>query len=174
MPVAKSQPEPYQFNYVTTNRFYVQMGSSIKASFSECSGLGVTIEHQTFQEGGVNNQQRFFVGKSTFSDVTLKRGVTDDLTFWTWINQVLSGVSKQRKFIDILVFNQAGETMQTWTLSGALPVAWKAPSLQADGTSVAIEELTLAYEGLTIKSNSAGKTIRGQGRDNLGYFPSPS
>lgn len=174
MPNTQPQPEPYQLNYVSANRFYVQIGSTIKASFSECSGLGVTIDHQTFQEGGVNNQQRFFIGKSTFSDVTLKRGITDDLTFWTWINQVLNGVSKQRKYIDILLFNQAGETMQTWTLAGAIPVAWKAPSLQADATSVAIEELTLAYEGLIVKSNATGKTIQGQGRDSLGYFPSPS
>lgn len=166
--------DPYQVNYVTANRFYVQIGSTIKASFSECSGIGVAIEHQSFQEGGVNNQQRFFLGKSTFSEVTLKRGITDDYAFWTWINQVLNGVVKQRKYIDILLFNQSGETMQTWTLVGAVPVAWKGASLDAKGSSVAVEELTLAYEGLIIKGKAAAKTIRGQGRGSLGYFPSPS
>jgi phage tail-like protein len=162
--------DPSQFNYVTENRFYVQMGSTIKASFTECSGLGVTIEPDRFHEGGVNNQQRFFLGKSTFSDVTLKRGITDDITFWKWINQVLNGQTKKRIAIDILVFNQAGETMQTWTLAGAIPVGWKSPTLQANGTSVAIEELTLAYEGLMITGKGGGKTIQGQARSNLGYF----
>lgn len=30
---------------------------------------------------------------------------------------------------------------------GAVPIGWKAPSLQADDNAAAIEELTLAYEG---------------------------
>ena len=164
--------EPYQLNYVTENRFYVQIGSTIKASFSECSSIGVTIEHKSFNEGGLNNQQRFFIGQSSFNDVTLKRGITDDIIFWKWIEQVLNGESKQRKAIDILLFNQAGETMQTWTLIGAIPVAWKTPNLKADAKNVAIEELTLAYEGLSITGKGKAKSISGQGRDNLGYFPS--
>jgi phage tail-like protein len=174
MPIGEKQTDPYQLNYVTANRFYVQIGGLINSCFTECSGLGVTITHNAFHEGGVNNQQKFFIGHSTFTDITLKRGITDDFAFWTWIDQVLNGVTKQRKLIDILVFNQAGETMQTWTLVGAIPVGWKSPSLQADSTTVAIEELTLAYESLIVKSSGKAKTIRGQSRDKLGYFPSPS
>ena len=135
-------------NYVTANRFYVEMESTITASFSECSGLGVEIEHQPHKEGGVNDQQRILLGQATFSDVTLKRGVTNNLVFWEWIQSILEGQPNQRRSINILVFNQAGETMQCWTLIGAVPVGWKAPSLQADSSTVAIEELSLAYEGL--------------------------
>ena len=51
----------HQLNYVTTNRFYVEIGSTIAASFTECSGLGVTIDKTVYSEGGVNDQQRIIL-----------------------------------------------------------------------------------------------------------------
>lgn len=162
----------HELNYVTTNHFYVEMESQITASFNECSGLGVTIKRETQREGGVNDQQRILLGATEFTDVTLKRGITNDLTFWDWMSQMLTDTKKQRRNVNILLFNQAGETMQCWTLIGAIPVGWKAPALQANADSVAIEELTLAYEGLKIiRSNGGGATMH-SGRDASGYFPS--
>ncbi|HEY9603789.1 MAG TPA: phage tail protein [Allocoleopsis sp.] len=160
-------------NYVTTNRFYVEIGGTIAASFSECSGLDVQIEKETYFEGGVNNQQRIFLKQTKFGDVTLKRGITDDVTFWEWLGKMLSPAKKERRNITILVFNQAGETMQAWTLVGALPVGWKTPSLQANSSTVAIEELTLAYEGLKVVAKpTGGSATTGLHRDSSGYFGS--
>ncbi|MBH8575837.1 phage tail protein [Nostocaceae cyanobacterium CENA369] len=161
----------HELNYVTANRFYVEIENNISACFTECQGLGVTIKTEKFSEGGVNAQQRVLLNQAEFSDVTLKRGITNDLTFWNWINKVLSS-AKERRNVNILVFNQAGETMQCWTLIGAVPISWKAPSLSADSSTVAIEELTLTYEGLKVdKTRSGGASIL-SGRDSLGYFPS--
>ncbi len=160
-------------DFVTTNRFYVEIGGTIAASFSECSGLDVQIEKETYFEGGVNNQQRIFLKQTKFGDVTLKRGITDDVAFWEWLGKMLSPAKKERRNITILVFNQAGETMQAWTLVGALPVAWKTPSLQANSSTVAIEELTLAYEGLKVVAKpTGGSATTGLQRDSSGYFGS--
>jgi phage tail-like protein len=181
----------HQLNYVTANRFYVEIGSEIKACFSECSSLGVQIDKDVYFEGGVNDQQRIFLKQAKFNDLTLKRGITDDLTFWTWVNQVLNS-SPKRLDVRILVFNQAGETIQSWTLIGAIPVGWKSPALQANSNTVAIEELTLAYEGLNVEkgknlqsskyaSNNMdviekkpGQQRQGQAKtgETGGYFPS--
>ena len=161
-------------NFITANRFYVEIESELKASFSECSGLDVQVDKEVYFEGGVNEQQRIFLKHAKFGDVTLKRGMTDDLTFWDWINTLLDPKPEKRRDINILTFNQAGETMQAWTLLAAVPVAWKTPSLQASANSVAIEELTLAYEGLKVFSKSGGgsATILG-GRSKQGYYDAP-
>lgn len=166
-----------QLNYVTANRFYVEIESQISAAFTECSGLGVTVKKELYHEGGVNDQQRVILGQSEFSDVTLRRGLTDDLVFWEWVQKAFTNEGdnqsgkNRRRTISILTFNQAGETMQSWTLIGAVPVGWKAPSLQADAATVAIEELTLAYEGLKVtKSDGGGVTMHTAGRDSSGYF----
>jgi phage tail-like protein len=167
--------DSHALNYVLANHFYVEMDSTIKACFTECSGLGVKIKRETHYEGGVNDQQRIILGTPEFSDVTLKRGMTDDLTFWDWANGILTSARKMRRNINILVFNQAGQVMQSWELIGAVPVGWKAPALQADANAVAIEELTLAYEGLNItKSAGGGVQLLTSGRDKAGYFKSSS
>lgn len=162
----------YQLNYVTANRFYVEIEKTIAASFSECSGLGVKIKKETYPEGGVNDHQRVILGSPEFSDVTLKRGITDDLVFWEWLNQTVSNGKTYRRNVNIMLFNQAGETMQCWTLIAAVPIGWKAPSLQASANSVAIEELTLAYEGMQIikKSQGGGAVELNSGRHSSGYF----
>lgn len=168
----------HELNYVTANRFYVEIANDIKASFTECSGLGMTIEKDVDFEGGVNDQQRIFLKQTKFNDVTLKRGITYDVLFWQWIYGVLKPTVNKRLNVNILLFNQAGETMQTWTLIGAIPVGWKAPSLQADAKTVAIEELTLAYEGLKVKYSPPEKVkysppnINGLNRDAKGFFDS--
>ncbi|MDX2228491.1 MAG: phage tail protein [Leptolyngbyaceae cyanobacterium bins.349] len=164
-------------NYVTTNRFYVEIESTVTAAFSECSGLDVQIEKEVYHEGGVNHQQRIFLKQAKFGDITLKRGITDDEGFWKWIQQSLTAGESRRRNINILVFNQAGEIMQVWSLIGAVPIGWKTPSLKADSNSVALEELVLAYEGLKVK-HKGQRTLQSGGvqdqnvkRENGGFFP---
>lgn len=158
-----------ELNYVTTNRFYVEIGGTIAASFTECSGLSVQIKKDVYYEGGVNDQQRIYLGHAEFADVTLKRGVTDDQTFWKWVSEIFETKTSRRN-VNIIVFNQAGETMKSWTLIGAIPIAWKAPALQADGNAVAIEELTLAFEGLKVGNKAGGGNSTT--RDGTGFFSS--
>ena len=166
--------DDYVLNYVTPNRFYVEVGSEISAYFSECSGLGSQVKRNVYMEGGVNDQQRIYLGQTTFTDVILKRGLTDNINFWIWAHLAMN-IKAIRRNVTILTFNQAGETMQSWTLIGAIPVSWKAPTLKAadsTGTTVAIEQLTLAYEGLRIQPKSGGGNAPIVKRDSSGSFPS--
>lgn len=157
-------------NYITGNRFYIEMESTLTASFSECSGFGVNLKKEAYLEGGVNDQQRIVVGHAEFDDITLKRGMSDSQTFWSWVTNTLTSLNKERRNVNIVLFNQAGETMQSWTLIGSIPISWKAPAFQADSSSMAIEELTLAYEGLqlTQASGAGASTVQ---RDDSGFFP---
>jgi phage tail-like protein len=142
--------------------------STIVACFTECSGLSAKVNFETYFEGGNNSQQKIFLGHTSFSEITLKRGVTDDLSFWTWFTATTS----RRRNIRILLFNQAGETRQCWSLIGAVPVSWQAPSLQADGSNVAIEELTLAIEGMTVATTGGGAATVVTRDTTNGSFPS--
>jgi hypothetical protein len=58
--------------------------------------------------------------------------------------------------------------MKSWGLIGAIPVGWKLPSLEADGNMVAVEELTLAFEGLKMRSRGLGAESVTRGND--GFF----
>ncbi len=157
-------------SYVTTNHFYVEMlpTATIVAGFTECSGLSESVDTDKFFEGGVNDQKRILLKQTSFTEVTLKHGVTNDLSFWRWF----TATTNRRRNIRILLFNQAGETRQCWTLIGAVPVGWTAPSLQADGNSFAIEELKLAIEGLTVSFEGGGAATVVTRNSASGSFPS--
>jgi phage tail-like protein len=153
--------------YITTNRFYVEIGQTVVASFSECSGVSIDVDKEVYIEGGVNDQQRISIGHTRYSDITLKRGTTDDTAFAEWISELYEQTTKRRN-INILTYNQSGEIMKSWCLIGAIPVSWKLPSLAANGNSVAVEELTLAFEGLKVgKKSGGGEAVS---RDDRGYF----
>ncbi len=187
--------DSYELNYVAANRFYIEMQdkSTISACFSECSGLQIKVNYETYFEGGVNNQQRIILGNTEFSEVRLKRGLSNDLAFVGWTSRMITGlepeqnrqIDPQRRNINILLFNQAAETIQCWTLIGAVPVGWQVAALQADSNAVVIEELIIAYEGLKVVVNlnpenpsgnaiGGGATIHDRGRslESGGFFPS--
>jgi phage tail-like protein len=178
------QPNPNPGNYVTANRFYVELGGSIVASFTECSGIGVQIDKEVYFEGGVNDEQRILLKHAKFNDVTLKRGMSDNIDFWGWLQELLNLVNTTytprkdtdaslRRNISISLFSQSGETMQSWRLIGAVPVAWKAPAFQANATVVAIEEITFAYEGLKISSKKPSSGASLTNRDLASRYISP-
>ena len=165
----------YRANYILSHRFYVEIGSVIRAAFHECSGFGVDVKKEPYLEGGVNDQQRILLGHAEFQDTVLKRGMTNDPGFWNWMKEILSaGASvRNRRNVNILMMNQTGKIMQVCTLIGAVPIGWKAPAFQADSAAVAIEEMTLAYEGINLQFEEAGAggATTGLQRDELGFFP---
>lgn len=169
-------------NYILSHRFYVEIEGVIRAGFNECSGFGFDVKKELYLEGGVNHQQRVMLGHTEFQDTTLKRGMTNDSTFWLWMQEILVGQAsgtttvRTRRNVNILMMNQAGAIMQICTLVGATPIGWKAPAFQADSAAVAIEEMTLSYEGIQMQFQN--NNVLGSGgasvslsRDDLGFFP---
>ena len=162
-------------NYVTSQRFYVYIegDNEPSACFSECSGLSYKAKVKRFFEGGANNRERILVGQPKFKEIKLKRGVSDNMVFWDWINQVWNPAPTQpgiRRNISVVVFNPAGEGIQCWTVIGAFPTSWKAPALKAKAKNLALEELRLAFEGLEVSTTVVSGATQLSGRDETGEF----
>ena len=62
-----------------------------RGAFSEVSGLEITLEPVTFREGGYNRGARQLVGKTTNAPLVLKRGLSLDPAFWTWVQRCIDG-----------------------------------------------------------------------------------
>jgi len=56
-----------------------------------------------------------------------------------------------RKDVRIELHDRERRLTVAWVLKGALPVKIEAPDLNADSNDVAIEQLTLAYEGPRVR-----------------------
>ena len=119
-------------------------------AFSECSGLEASMEPKVIKEGGRNWGVIQRTGKTTFATLILKRGMTRTRDLWNWYEFVGNGKYAHRLNVVITLFDTSGQSVLAWQLTNALPVKFKAADMNARGTDVAIEELHLAHEGLSL------------------------
>lgn len=131
-----------------SGRFLVEIGSEVVANFQECSGLSMEVEVQEYVEGGNNEFIHKLPGRMKYTNITLKRGVTDNKQFANWRPKIEGGkISVERKNLSIILFSHSGETVKTWEVTGAYPVKWTGPDMRASSMDIAIETLELAHKG---------------------------
>lgn len=138
--------------------FLVDLGTgdtaSVRAGFQEVTGLNVEITSADYRNGNeAVNHVRKINGMYRVGDITLRRGLMGSLDLFQWVNAVRTGDQGARRNITIQLRDEAGtNTVMTWRLTNARPIRYNAPGLNAKGgTDVAIEELVLSCEDLTIE-----------------------
>lgn len=120
------------------------------AAFSECDGLEITMDVKTIREGGNNGKQIRLTGAFNYGQVTLKRGMTANFDLWDWVTETLTNPSLRADAQIVLLGEDRKTERASFILSRCLPTKLKAPALNAKDGMVAIEELQLSYESLTL------------------------
>jgi phage tail-like protein len=143
---------PYaQFN------FLVDLGTGQtegpEAGFQECSGVSMSVDVIEYRNGNEKeNSPRKLTGLAKVSDVTLKRGIIGSLNLYKWIDQIRNGDQSALRTVTIQLQNEDHTAIvMTWKLLRARIVKHTTGPLNAKGTDVAMEELTLAYERLELE-----------------------
>jgi phage tail-like protein len=132
----------------TSFNFLVELEGILQASFRECTGLEATTEVIDTRQGGDNTTVYKLPGKTTYSDITLKWGLTDSAELWSWRRQVIEG-RVLRKNGSIVVYDLANrQEVLRWNFVNAWPTKWDGPSFNALGNEIAVESLVLAHEGI--------------------------
>jgi len=80
-------------------------------------------------------------------------GGTIENELWSWIQDVLSGVRPVARYDGVIevLSNDGNDTVATWVFDRGLPAKIAGPQLNAKTGDIAIEELTIAHEGLRLK-----------------------
>lgn len=122
------------------------------AFFRELSGLGSEYEVADYRT--VDKQGKLVVqkipGRISYSPVTLKRGITADLSLWKWHRKVLEDAEdRARADVTIIMYDRSYNPVIRWNLTRAWPSKISGPQFQSDSTDVGMEELTLVYESIT-------------------------
>lgn len=121
------------------------------ASFAECDGLEMTMEIKTIREGGNNARQIRLTGPVSYGQVTLKRGMTSSFDLWDWFSS-LQQFPGLRANAEVVLYSADHQSVRArFLLDRCVPVKLKAPPMNAKDGMVAIEELQLAYENLTVR-----------------------
>ena len=130
--------------------FEVSVGGA-KASFSEVSGLSTETASIPYRNGDEDITVRKLPGLKTFSNITLRRGLTKDDTLWKWRQTVLDGKTERRNGT-ISLLNEARELAMVWEFREGWPSRWEGPSMNATGEDVAIEALEITCEYIAPQS----------------------
>jgi phage tail-like protein len=147
--MAVPRDRPYvQFN------FLVNLGTNVtagpQAGFQECSNIGMEVTVAEYRAGNMpENAVQKITGLNKATDVTLKRGVIGSLDLYSWLDQIRNGDQTALRTVTIqLQSEDHTQVVQTWKLLRARITKHVSGPLNAKGTDVAMEELTVAYERL--------------------------
>jgi phage tail-like protein len=143
--VPNQQPRPSSHFRLNLN------GHESVGVFRECSGLD--SETEVIEHKSVDNKGLPFIrkvpGASKWSNITLKRGVDEQLNLWQWRNTVIQqGPDQARVDGTIELIDYDGSTIATYSFLQGWPIKYAGSSLNASTNEVAIEELHICHEGL--------------------------
>ena len=145
MSVVRDRPYA-QFN------FLVEI-DGVEPRLQECSNIGMEVTVAEYRNGNdKENSVRKITGLNKATDVTLKRGVIGSLNLYNWLNDIRNGNQNAERTVIVQLQNEDHtEVVQTWKLLRARIIKHVSGPMNAKGTDVAMEELTIAYERLEME-----------------------
>lgn len=151
---------PLNYNFVVTMAETTSTGAFLKSAamsllgdvifggFSECSGLDMAQSDEKLHEGGRNDTELRFPTRTTWTNLTLKRGMSRiSQSGWDWLYGFGDGKTKRMDGL-VMLLDDRHLPHNVWTFKRAFPVKFTGPSMNALGKEVAVEKLELAHEGL--------------------------
>ncbi len=142
MPTGKRVDPYYSCNFV------MEIDGIVVGGFAECSGLQAEISLEEVEEGGLNEYTHKLPKGTKYTNLTLKKGIIDKDDLWKWFQDAVNGkITRKNGYIALR--NTKGEEKIRWKFIKAFPVKWTGPDLKGDSTTIAVETLELAHNGIS-------------------------
>lgn len=130
--------------------YRVEIDSIDVAGFSEVSGFDASIDVLEYREGDYQiNSPRKMPGLTKYGNVTLKWGMTENMSFYNWVTSISKGEESEEdriRTVTIYLQSDGHENIATWTLTNAWPCKYTVPDFNASSSEIAIESVELAFE----------------------------
>lgn len=126
--------------------------------FQECSGLDLEMEVQETREGGRNHGLIQHIGRARHTPIVLKRGMWYGAggqlngEIWQWMRRILTNEGPPVRYDGTVEVKGEDDTVVArWQFERGLPARVQGPQLNAKTGDIAIEELHIAHEGLSLE-----------------------
>ena len=126
-------------------RFRVTFDQVQHGGFSRVKGLSRETKVDPYREGGVNEYEHKFANITSFGNLTLEHGLTDDY-LWKWHEAVVEG-RIERRTITVALHDAANEEVWRFLFEAAFPVKWSGSDLDAMTGQVLVESVEFAHHG---------------------------
>ncbi|UCH43014.1 MAG: phage tail protein [Dehalococcoidales bacterium] len=131
--------------------FGLEFQGAIAGYFTECNGIGSeneVIDHKVVDDSGREITKKI-PGRLKWGDITLKRGITEDMQIWDWREDVVQGdMDGARKNGSVVMMDRNYNTVARWNFENAWPSKVSGPSMKSDSNEFGIEELVIVHEGI--------------------------
>ncbi|MEP4053014.1 MAG: phage tail protein [Litorimonas sp.] len=147
-------------------RFKLEWDGKAVSGFSNVAGLSRTTNVITHRSSDAQNSPRYLADQSSYEAITLERGITYDVDFEQWANEVWDfknstadddqkgdknkdvSLKDFRQDLTLNVFNEAGQKVLAYKIYRCWPSGFTAtPEMDGNGNAVAIQSLRLENEG---------------------------
>jgi phage tail-like protein len=130
--------------------FRVEIDQIQVAAFRECGGLTLTTDAVDYREGADPPLSvRKLTGLRKYTNLTLKRGYTNNEDLWNWYKNIINGVTDRRSGA-IVLQNEEHQDQLRWNFENGWICKWEGPALNATSNDVAIESIEICHEGVVL------------------------
>lgn len=120
------------------------------AAFSEVSGFDASVDVIEYREGTeAINSPRKMPGLTKYGNVTLKWGMSENMSFYEWVTGISDGSKTNEDracSVTIYLQDDAHNDIASWELINAWPSKYTAPDFNATSSEVAFESVEIVYE----------------------------
>ena len=138
---------------VSAGKFRFSIDGVQVGSFSEVSGLEVSLDLHEIKEGGRNGGALRVPNGLSWPNLRLKRGITESSALFDWFSQVTTeadlGKPISMRSSSLELTDEAGEIVRSWAMVDVMPVKWTGPTFGAGSSEIAVEELEIAHGGFS-------------------------
>lgn len=122
----------------------------VQGHFTRVDGMAIKVGRLLYREGGERATVRSIPGPVEYATVTLMYGLTSDRTLVDWLFTAVNGAVERRNVSLAMLDDTGSSEVQRWNLVRAWPCEWRGAPLDAMGSEMAIEQLSLAYDRLEL------------------------
>lgn len=129
-------------------RFVVSLGDE-KVSFKSVSGLDIKYDSIEYKDGtgGVFRMP----GQLQAVNITLSKGVFKGKnSLYDWLSTISLNAVEKRDLMISLTDETGSELLASWSVSNAFPTALTAPAFDATSNDIAVQEITLTADQVSV------------------------
>jgi phage tail-like protein len=131
-------------------------GSESDMLFASATMPTATLEAPDFKTIDANGNPVNSVGGGTqvsWSEISLTRGVDDKLSLYNWFKDVREkgATSDTKKDIKILAQDSQGNTLHTWSMTGAVITSYGMAGVDAQTMAILTETVSIKFEDATLE-----------------------
>jgi len=141
--------DSYPYNIPVSFHFTIRIpgkGSGEDIKFQEIGGLTAEMGVEELVAGGENMFTYRLPTRAKYNNLVLKRGMISNSTLIEWFRKSIEDFEFEPVDVSVYLLNENHESITSWEVIQAYPVKWVIADFNANGNTLVIETIELAYQ----------------------------